>query len=154
MRRIREERQRVIAEKQAEEDRIYNLPENVRKRQDAEVERIKLQALKREQQKVSEEAYLAEQNITFENMCEYYGIPAFDDTWAGSSWSRNFLGDIKKRLSEQRELSPRQIESLKDILLSEPTQKQLNYLRALGYDGEEPKTKAIASRLINQLKND
>lgn len=150
----RERIQQAQQEAEAERERVYNLPENVRERQEREVERIKLQALKREQQRVSQEAYLAEQNITFENMCEYYGIPAFDDSWAGSSWTRNFLGDIKKRLSEQRELSPRQIESLKDILLSKPTQKQLNYLESLGYDGEEPKTKTIASKLINQLKND
>ena len=87
-------------------------------------------------------------------MCEYYGIPVYDDSWASNDWGRSFLRDIKKRLSEQKELSSRQLKSLKDILLSKPTRKQLNYLKALGYDGEEPKTKAIASRLINQLKND
>ena len=150
----REERQRVLAEKQAEADRIYNLPENVLKRQQEKEERERLHALALEQQRVSEEAYLAEQNITFENMCEYYGIPVYDDSWASNDWGRSFLRDIKKRLSEQKELSSRQLTSLKDILLSKPTQKQLNYLRALGYDGEEPKTKAIASKLINQLKND
>tara|TARA_Y100000816_G_C26074364_1_gene565391 strand:- start:708 stop:1685 length:978 start_codon:yes stop_codon:yes gene_type:complete len=154
LRYIREERQRVVAEREAERIRIYNLPENVLKRQQEEEERKRLIALAQEQQKVSEEAFLAEQNITFENMCEYYGIPVYDDSWAGSSWTRSFLRDIKKRLSEQKELSSRQLESLKDILLSKPTEKQLNYLKALGHDGEEPKTKTIASRLINQLKND
>ena len=150
----RERIQQAQQEAEAERERVYNLPENVLKRQQEKEERERLIALEQEQQRVSQEAYLAEQNITFENMCEYYGIPIFDDTWAGNDWSRSFLQDIKKRLSKQKELSSRQLESLKDILLSKPTQKQLNYLRALGYDGEEPKTKAIASKLINQLKND
>ena len=122
----RERIQKAQKVAEAERERIYNLPENVRKRQDAEVERIKLQALKREQQRVSEEAYLAEQNITFENMCEYYGIPAFADSWAGSSWTRTFLGDNKQKLSEQKEMSQRQIESLKDNMFNKRTKRKRN----------------------------
>ncbi len=97
---------------------------------------------------------LASTSEAFEHMCSFYGIPVFDEQFAGNDWEREFLTSIKYTLTQQKELSARQLEQCKNIFeVSEPTDKQVRYLRALGYEGEIP-SKRFASRKIKEIKGD
>ena len=89
----------------------------------------------------------------FVNLCGYYGIPVFDDSFAGNDWERNFLADIKSQLLKDKPMTDRQLHTLKRVLDTDrATVKQLNYLQALGYDGSDNISKREASRLIGELK--
>jgi hypothetical protein len=88
---------------------------------------------------------------TFENMCQFYGIPTFDETYAGSAWEAEFLKNIKSRLSKGQEMTQRQLETMRNIMTVEPaTPKQINYLRNLGWEGNIP-SKTFASKKIEEL---
>lgn len=88
---------------------------------------------------------------TFEQLCEYYGIPAFDSSWGYNEWSIKFLGDMKRLIASEKELSEKQQATLiKLIVGNSATEKQVAYLRKLGYEGEIT-TKIQASTLISDL---
>jgi len=88
---------------------------------------------------------------TFEQLCEYYGIPAFDSSWGYNEWSIKFLGDMKRLIASEKELSEKQQATLiKLIVGNSATEKQVAYLRELGYEGEIT-TKIQASTLISDL---
>ena len=168
----REERERLAQEAEAERLRIYNLPENVEKRR-LEQERL---AQQREQQRLINERrrqerlererialeekrakanrVLLEQSKEFEYGCANYGIPVFDASFASNEWETDFLVDIKERMVKKKTLSPRQRRTLVDIMKRNmPTEKQLQYLKDLGYEGVV-KTKKEASEKISELKGD
>ena len=86
----------------------------------------------------------------FKNMCDYYGIPAYDGSFPISVWESNFLLDIRTRLSRGNELSNAQLLTLKRIcVVSKATEKQIKYLNNLGYEGDTSNlSKRIASALI------
>jgi len=93
-------------------------------------------------------------NSAFNNMCEFYGIPIFDESFAGNAWEAQFLLSIRKRLSNRKELSGAQLNSLKEIMLENPpTEKQVKYLRDLGWEGKIP-SKQFASKKIGELKGE
>ena len=48
-------------------------------------------------------------------------------------------------------LSGNQAKSLRDLMNNSPTQRQIEYLRDLGYQGEIP-TKLFATRKIKEMK--
>ena len=97
---------------------------------------------------------LAGTSESFEDMCGFYGIPVFDETFANNEWEREFLVSIKYQLTDQRELTSRQLNTCKQIFDESPaTDKQIKYLKALGYDGEVP-SKRWASKKISELKGD
>ena len=153
-----------------EQERIYNLPENVEKRRLATIEEsrrqeelrkqrriLKIEEEKREharsiQKQIREESLLSKNNSEFENMCGYYGIPVFDATMASNDWERNFLASVKEQLLDGKTMSSRQLDALKRILTTElATIKQINYLVSLGYEGDTSQlTRIQASKLIEE----
>ena len=169
-RREREERRIAAEMAEAERLRIYNLPENVEARRlEAEKrEREKEEARERQKRllaareakrledlaKAREEAdrILKEESLEFTFACSNYGIEPFTAEIAINEWETQFLVDIKKRMIEKKSLTDRQLQKLRDIVTRElPTQKQIDYLRSLGYNGT-PSSKQKASQIIDKLK--
>lgn len=168
---LRERRRIEREEADAERLRIYNLPENVEKRRLVAVERTRreeeqrrinerLRLEREERKRVADIAKATKQTETlnnnneeFENLCGYYGVPVFDDSFAGNDWEREFLSSIKSQMLKDKPMSDSQLRTLKRVLDTDrATVKQLNYLRALGYEGSETISKREASRLIGELK--
>tara|TARA_R110001592_G_scaffold12326_1_gene59027 strand:- start:912 stop:2216 length:1305 start_codon:yes stop_codon:yes gene_type:complete len=172
--RAREERERIRRNeqilRQAERQRIHDLPENVekrrleavaqetarlarnRQREQERIEREERQRLQRMVKTAEDERTLEATNEEFVNLCEYYDIPVFDETFAGNDWEREFLASIKTQLLKDKPMSDRQLQQLKRIMEQEPpTERQLSYLRALGFDGVV-RTKRQASNQIRELK--
>ena len=171
LREERLERERIArAEAEAERLRIYNLPENVEKRRLEAIqqeklrrehqERMRIERLEREKheqakriaKQMKDEETLAENNAEFENLCGYYGIPVFSSEMAGNDWEREFFASIKEQMLAGRTLSDRQLNVLRRTLTGEKaTEKQINYLRSLGFTGETAGLSKIqASRLIEE----
>ena len=173
-RRIAEERReqaRIRAEEaEAERLRIWNLPENVEKRRLQAIEDEKRRAeqvLIREKQRqereqrdkaraiakeIKQNETLKSNNDEFENMCDYYGVPVFDESFAGNNWEREFLSSIKEQMLQGKTMSDRQLSTLGRVLTKDPaTEKQINYLISLGYEGRTDNlTKMKASQLIEE----
>lgn len=93
-------------------------------------------------------------NDHFDNMCGFYGIPVFDASMGGNAWETNFLADTRNIIENKKELSQGQLRKLKDIFeVQPPTEKQVKYLKDLGWDGEIP-NRRFASNKISELKGD
>ena len=60
---------------------------------------------------------------------------------------------MKKTLRNKHTPSNRQVSKLRELLTNPPTEKQIKFLRDLGYEGEIP-TKLFASRKIQELKEE
>ena len=104
---------------------------------------------------IENERYLAAHHDDFEHMCSYYGMPVFDSSFGNTPKEINFLADIKIQLSKRETLSNRQIQWLKDILLTGATEKQKEYLLSLGYrESFGSMTRRQASNLITKLKRE
>jgi len=93
----------------------------------------------------------------FIEACEYYDIPVFTPQMSASSWERSFLSDLIRIMSEGRDLSERQLERLRNIVVDEPlpaTDRQKWYLRKLDANVTIPDnmTRVEASKLIELLK--
>ena len=167
----RRERRRLEAEaREAERLRIYNLPENVEKRRLQAIEDEKRrqeqilinQKLRQEREQREKAKKIAEQmkqeetltsiNDDFENMCDYYGVPVFDESFAGNDWERAFLSSVKEQMLKGKEMTDRQLSTLQRVLVKEKaTEKQINYLLSLGYEGRTTGLNKIqASELIKQ----
>jgi hypothetical protein len=158
-------------EREAERIRIYNLPENVEKRrlqdeQDAlrrerQRELAERQRIEREERRrlakieaaISEKVILSSNNDEFANLCGYYGIPVFDESFAKNDWEREFLASIKSQLLGNKPISSRQLKALQPILTFESaTDKQVKYLVNLGYTGTvEGLSKRQASAMIEEF---
>ena len=173
-RRLREEqreRERIEkAAREAERLRIYNLPENVEKRRLQAIEDEKRRAEQLERNRIAQEERLKREkaraiakemkqnetlksnNDEFENMCDYYGVPVFDESFAGNEWERDFLSSIKEQMLKGKTMSDRQLSTLARVLTKDPaTEKQINYLISLGYEGRTDNlTKMKASQLIEE----
>jgi len=165
-----EERRARERAEEAERLRIYNLPENVEKRRLAAEQRERDRIAREEEQKrlyeermearrqaeiakqVQNDEVLRDSNDKFVNLCGYYGIPVFDESFAGNDWERTFLADIKSLLLKDKGLSDNQLAALQRIFERDrATVKQLNYLRSLGYKGTEDLSKREASDKIKEL---
>ena len=165
--RIRTERQ----EREAERLRIFNLPENVEKREleviedqrrrlarQLEIEENrKIQIQEREERELLREEQrsktLLSTNDKFIALCEYYDIPIFDETYASTRWQKEFLASIKEQLLQDKPMTTRQLTALKPIFGDKATDKQVSYLKSLGYTGVIP-TKNWASNKISELKQE
>jgi len=93
----------------------------------------------------------------FLEACLYFGFPAFDSYEDGSNqWERSFLHDMKRLFIRGGEPSERQAERLKEILLTgktaKATEKQVAFLKSLGYQEGDSLTKKEASAKIDELK--
>lgn len=168
-----EERRRIEREeREAERVRIHNLPENVekrrleaiaretarlaanRQREQLRMEREERQRLQLMAKTARDEETLEDSNEEFINLCGYYDIPVFDETFAGNDWEREFLASIKSQLLRDKPMTDRQLQQLKRIFEQEPpTERQLSYLRALGFTGTV-RTKRQASNKISELKEE
>ena len=165
-RRQQQERQRRAREAEEERLRIYNLPENVEARRieaEEREERNRLWREKQEADRLAREIAKRQQQEevltkdfggeTFLQMCDYYGVPEFDESFANTNWERGFLADIKEQMMGSRELTTNQLRSLKKIFDEDlATPKQLKFLNDLGYNGTvSALTKREASEIISQL---
>lgn len=171
LREERRERERIEREeREAERLRIYNLPENVEKRRLEAIEQekrrrehqemLRIERIEREkreqarliQEQMKQEETLASNNAEFENMCGYYGIPVFDESMAGNDWEREFLASIKSQMLKGKTMTDNQLRTLGRVLTQDKaTEKQINYLRSLGFTGETSSlTKMQASKLIEE----
>ena len=64
---------------------------------------------------------------------------------------------MKNRVLARKDVSDRQMTTLLRIINQQhdkPTERQVKYLRVLGYDGDVPSTKSEASQLIDELKKE
>ena len=166
----REERERLRREQEEERQRIYNLPENVEARRlkaekleeqrkiarekelQRRVERNRLRAIELDRKKREAAVLLGTISKEFMFACSNYSIPIFDASFAENTWEIDFLVSVKKQMLKKRTLSGSQINSLATIVKRNlPTEKQLQYLKDLGYTGEV-KTKKEASEKISELK--
>ena len=97
----------------------------------------------------------ADENQAFARLCEAQGFPYFDETFATNTWEASFIKDMQNALTQGRLLSDRQSQTLLKIVRrrDEPaTEKQINYLRRLGYAGDYALlTKQTASTEIDYL---
>ena len=169
---MREAEQLRIKLEKEEKLRIYNLPENVEQRRIAEEKRLEehnrrkeeiaRQTLERnrrreielEEQRKKANVVLSEQSQDFDFACANYGIEPFDASLAQGAWELQFLLDIKQRMLDRKTLTSNQLGKLITILKrNKPTQKQLDYLKDLGYEGEV-NNKKQASEIINKLKGE
>lgn len=156
--RVEQERRRL---EQAERNRIWIEGRPAREAAHAareEQRRIEREQRLIEQKRVAEERKKLEienlktQDSDFEEMCHYYGIQPFNLDTAKSDWERNFLSSIKTQMSSRKELTTNQLNSLKRILTSEPTKKQLDFLVNLGHKNiDSIKSKHEASKEISRL---
>lgn len=156
------EEQRIREAERQERIRIYNLPENVEKRRieaeekarKAEAERQRIQELNRKRIRASqvEANYEMDDSVEFQFGRANYGIPYFNTDYANNDWEIQFLVNVKRRIVDKKVLSESQLRTLRNIIHRQlPTQKQLDYLKDLGYEGEVT-TKKQASKLIEELK--
>lgn len=89
------------------------------------------------------------------DMLELYAIENFHEYSTGytNDWETKFFNDIKVILSKENPLSPKQLETLQELLIP-ATEKQIQYLQALGFEGETNISKRQASNAINEIKQD
>lgn len=165
--RIQAERQRIrnlrsgLNQRFRQMQNILNVPfqklnnvEQQRERAIRDAERKVIAQKRAAEKEIADNEMLAGTSESFEDMCGFYGIPVFDETFANNEWEREFLVSIKYQLTDQRELTARQLNTCKQIFDESPaTEKQIKYLKALGYDGEVP-SKRWASKKISELKGD
>ena len=150
---------------------IENAKEAVRKEDEKVTKRVDQLKEFDEQQRLAKEAEIerrkrviakveAEGNDPiFVEACEYYGITPFIPDEGKNTWERKFLKDIQSQMMTGKVLTEPQIQRLW-IILDNPnavhedaTDRQKNYLRRLGYDGDiDTISKTTASRAINELK--
>tara|TARA_Y100001937_G_C7121676_1_gene332914 strand:- start:306 stop:1466 length:1161 start_codon:yes stop_codon:yes gene_type:complete len=95
------------------------------------------------------------QDEAFKALCESQDLPYFDLSFAASIWEESFIRDMRLRITEGRNLTDKQADTLWNIVkgMTEPaTEKQINYLRSLGYRGDYALlTKQTASREIQMI---
>lgn len=129
---------------------------------DEEDEQIETQKLKneeyRKQAAIRNSVLRERKQHEFVESCEYFDIPVFTIDMALNNWEKRFLTDMEGRILRRRELSERQVDKVKSIYErynDKPTERQVNYLRALGYDGDISElTKGRVSALIDELKEE
>ena len=127
--------------------------------EDEEIEKRVQSALRYKEQKKIRDAILQEQKLAeLRDGCDYFDIPVFSSDMATNDWEKRFLFDMEIRVRSKNELTERQLESLMNVINrynDKPTERQVNYLRALGYDEEtESLTRGQVSKLIDKLKEE
>lgn len=104
---------------------------------------------------VKEEFANKAEDSAFGALCDNMGYPYFDKSFATNDWEESFIKDMRLRLTTGRELSEKQANTLLKLVnrATEPaSDKQINYLRRLGYEGDFALlTKQTASVEIDDL---
>lgn len=137
---INRHKARVLEEDKMIEDKV--------KRKLAYEEQMQIRKSMNEQQRLAE----------LQDGCDYYDIPLFSKGMASNQWEHRFLHDMEIRVRNKKELTERQLESLMKVINrynDKPTERQVNYLRALGYDGDiNSLVRGQVSKLIDELKEE
>jgi hypothetical protein len=148
----REREQRELEERRARQ--------KVRREKEA-IEEAELEGVKEERRiaaVIADRMNADNKNEVFMEMCEYYDLPPFTPAIATKDWDKRFLTDIIGQLSKGKELSDRQLQFLRNIVVDEPlpaTDKQKWYIEKLGgedYVYPENINRREASELIEKLK--
>ena len=142
--------ERRIADEKWEAERPAREAKRAERARLAEIERLYV----KERKRLQRTNYLSEEpSDIFINNCQLYNIPVFDINFAVSDWELSFLSSLKRQMSEKNmtRLTQAQGRSLRELLNNSPTDKQVTYLRDLGYQGEIP-TKLFATRKIKEMK--
>lgn len=86
-----------------------------------------------------------------QEMLEFYALSNFTKFSKGhlGEWENTFFTSIKQTLSKHKPLSPNQLSTLQELLVP-ATEKQINYLLALGFEGDTTLSKRQASNAINE----
>jgi hypothetical protein len=116
---------------------------------------IEIEQRREERLRVCKEMREDIDDIDFIESCEYYGIEPFAILDGKNNWEQSFLRDMITRMTNKQELTERQFETLRKILLGNAraaTEKQIAYLRKLGVeDIPDDLTVKQASDLINEV---
>jgi hypothetical protein len=145
-----------------EERRRLNEERRVRQEQQA-IEEAELEGVREERRianVIADRMNADTDNEVFMDMCEYYDIPPFTPAIATKDWDKRFLTDMVRTLSLGKQISDRQIEFLRNIVIDEPlpaTDKQKWYIKKLGgqdYVFPDNLNRTEASELIERLKGD
>lgn len=95
------------------------------------------------------------EDSAFGALCENMGYPYFDKSFATNEWEESFIKDMRLALTSGVVLSEKQADTLLKLVnrTTEPaSDKQINYLRRLGYEGDFALlTKQTASVEIDEL---
>ena len=148
-----EKRKVEQAQRQLEWDAGAEERELKRKR---EMRERRIREEKRQTAKVAQWKVELDMDITseFDNLCGFYGIPTFDASFAANASDLEILVRAKKKMIDGNVLSRTQLEQFKSIFDETPaTEKQIKYLRDLGWDGEIP-SKRFASKKITTIKGE
>ena len=120
--------------------------------------RVKRALEYREQQRIRQAIHEEQRLAELKDGCDYFDIPVFSSEMATNDWEKRFLFDMEIRIRKKNELTDRQLESLMNVINrynDKATERQVNYLRALGYDEEtESLTRGQVSKLIDELKEE
>jgi len=127
--------------------------------EDEVIEERRLHNLNYREQVAIRNSVIREKKVKeFADSCEYMDIPIFNPDMGMNDWERRFLTDMEGRILRRKELSERQSSRLRTIVnryYDKPTERQVNYLRALGYDGDySTLNKGNISKLIDELKEE
>ena len=132
---VKLEKERILLEDEERERRIENLK--------AKEIASRLRANER----------IAVENEIFAQNCDFYDLPSFDPKNDSSNdWELKFLIDMKAKIVNDRQLSEKQLSTLKGIVSGEgpeATYRQIQYLKKLGVTSVAGRiTKKEASDLI------
>ncbi len=156
--------QERIAEERRERQRIENEERRQRdreRREQRQIEEAELEGVREERRLaavIADRINAANSNETFKDMCEYYDVPMFTPNIATKDWDKRFLTDMIRQMSSGKQLSPRQLSFLRNIVVDEPlpaTDKQIWYIKKLAGDDyviPDGLNRTDASSLIDQLK--
>jgi hypothetical protein len=134
-------------------DRMQKEDEFLEKRKE-EIQNGREQTRRNQAIRLADSMREARNDDSFAEACEFYGIEPFSEDIGSNDWERKFLRDVRTRIIDGKNLSDKQMQVLQRILTPNndpPTEKQLNFLVRLGYDGATPNTKTEASRLIDGI---
>tara|TARA_R100001377_G_C3194375_1_gene111984 strand:+ start:788 stop:1912 length:1125 start_codon:yes stop_codon:yes gene_type:complete len=86
-----------------------------------------------------------------QEMAEFYALSNFTKFSSGNlgEWENTFFTSIKLVLSKHKTLTANQLSTVRELLVP-ATEKQINYLLALGFEGDTTLSKRQASRAINE----
>ena len=159
------EQDRLAAEKREREHKELaerRARQKARREKEA-IEEAELEGIKEERRiaaVIADRMNADNKNEVFMDMCEYYDLPPFTPAIATKDWDKRFLTDIIGQLSKGKELSDRQLQFLRNIVVDEPlpaTDKQKWYIQKLGgedYVFPENINRREASELIEKLKGE
>ena len=131
------------------------------RREQRQIEEAELEGVREEKRLaavIADRINAANSNEVFKDMCEYYDLPMFTPAIATKDWDKRFLTDMIRNMSNGKELTGRQLQFLRNIVVDEPlpaTDKQIWYIKKLAgedYVIPDDLNRTDASSLIEQLK--